>query len=111
MDAAVHAHAAERIVEVRRIAGEENAAAAVAFGHPLVHRVERAMRDLVAPGLGMHALQPTLDRRIAKDVRFAFLCARRKHRAPYVAHPQKKEPLLRLGEVAHLRASRKYRET
>ena len=47
MDAAVHAHAAERIVDVRGIAGEERAADAKAFRDALMHLVERDVGDVV----------------------------------------------------------------
>src|SRR2546421_11690789 len=92
MDAAVHAHAAKRVVKVRGIAGEEYASLAIALRHALVNRIERAMRDVVAPRLRMHALQPPLDGRIRKNVGLAFLRLRGEHRAPDVAHPQQEEP-------------------
>src|SRR5205823_10422096 len=53
VDAAVHSHTAERIVEMRRVAGEKYASAPIGFGDALMHGVERAVRDLVAPGLGV----------------------------------------------------------
>ena len=56
MDAAVHPHAAERIVEVCRVAGEKHAPPAIALRDALMHRVEGAVRDLVAAGFGVHAL-------------------------------------------------------
>src|SRR5262245_31134657 len=47
MDAAVHAHAAERVVDMRRVAGEKNAPLLKRLRDPLVHLVKRRMRDLV----------------------------------------------------------------
>ena len=44
----------------RRVAGDERAALAVGVGDALVHRVERAVRDLVAAGLRPCALQAAL---------------------------------------------------
>ena len=52
MDAAVHAHAAARIVDMRGVAREENASALKRFRHPLVHLVKRRVRDLVIRDAG-----------------------------------------------------------
>ena len=50
LDTAVHAHAAERIVDVGGVAGEQDAAVPKALRHPLMHVIERAMRDPVRLG-------------------------------------------------------------
>jgi hypothetical protein len=46
VNAAVHAHGADRAVHVRAIAGEDGATAAEFFRHPLVHDVEVAGNDI-----------------------------------------------------------------
>jgi hypothetical protein len=47
MDAAVHAHAAEGIINMRGVAGQKDASPPKGFGDPLVHLVKRGVRDLI----------------------------------------------------------------
>src|SRR5262245_19072704 len=61
MDAAIHAHATERIVEVCRITCQKYAALAISIGNALMNRIESAMCDLVAAWFLPNSLQPTLD--------------------------------------------------
>jgi len=51
VDAAVQAEAAERIVEMRRIAGEHDAAGTPVLRDALVHAVDALVRDVVAARL------------------------------------------------------------
>ena len=46
MDAAVHAHAPKRVVDVGGIAGEKGAAFAVAIGNPLMCGIDAANADV-----------------------------------------------------------------
>ena len=60
LDAAVHAHAAERIVDMRCIAGKQHAPVPKAFRHPLVHVIDRAVRNVIRLGPRHNALQHAL---------------------------------------------------
>ena len=46
MNAEVHAHSAQRIVEMRRVAGQQHAAVPEAAGDALVHRIQIGVDDL-----------------------------------------------------------------
>ena len=61
MDAAVHAHAADRIVDVGAVAGEQHAAFVEGRGDALVHGIERVIGNFVFAALFMDALQAALD--------------------------------------------------
>src|SRR6185312_11402206 len=99
VDAAVHAHAAERIVEVRGVAGEKAAPLAVALRHPLMHRIERAMAYLVSSRTCVNAVKATLYRSFGNGLLVLFLLAHGKHRAPHAGDAQEEEPFFGIGEV------------
>ena len=48
VDAAIHAHATERIVDMRGVADEESAAFAECAGDALVHAIKRGVSDFIA---------------------------------------------------------------
>ena len=60
VDAAVHAHRADRAVHVGGIAGEDRAAGAELLRDALVHRIEIAADDLEVMAGRNEALQPRL---------------------------------------------------
>ncbi len=99
MQAAVHPHAAQWIVDVRGIARQENIAVAITPGHPLMHPVDGAMADRVVAILGRDALQRGLGMCVRHDhlIRHGF--RNRNEHAPQLGHPQKHEPLVGVGHV------------
>src|SRR6202042_2149591 len=48
VNTAIHAHSAERVVDMRGIADQEGAAAAECFGDALMYAIEGSVSDLVA---------------------------------------------------------------
>src|SRR5262245_62942436 len=54
VDAAVHAHAAEWIVDMRGVAGEERASTLERLRHTLMHLVKRDVGNLVIRNAGHH---------------------------------------------------------
>ena len=60
MQPAVEPHAAERIVQVRGVAGEEDAPAPVRVGDALVHAVDGAHHDLVVARVRADVVQARL---------------------------------------------------
>lgn len=73
VNAEVETKPAERIVDVRDIAGEEHAALAKRSRHPLIHIIEVAVHDFVAARLGNELLQAALDRFVGEQLSFALL--------------------------------------
>ncbi len=82
MNAAVKPQAAYRVVHVRRIAGEKDPPLAKRRGDALVHFVEIAMNDVVAPTEGEHSFQAWIGGFISERFFVAFLNPGRIHRAP-----------------------------
>ena len=90
---AVHAHAAQRIVDVGRVAGQQHAAPTELFGHPLVHLVKGAVDGLVGLGLRQQVLQTRLHRLVGEHLLVALLGAGGKQHAPEGGHAQQHAPL------------------
>src|SRR6516162_230231 len=78
VDAAVHAHPAERIVDMRGVAGEKSASALKRFRHPLVHFIEGGMRDLVIGNAGDYRAHERLRKLPAQRQLVAFVRRDRK---------------------------------
>ncbi len=72
VDPAIHAHAAERVVDVRGIAREQHAAAVVGARDALVHAVERAVHELVGAVVRGHVMQALLDPAIRQPQRIVL---------------------------------------
>ena len=68
LDAAVEAHAADRIVDMGGVAGEQHAALAEARRHPLVGDVEIAVDDFVGARRREISLHARLDPGVAHDL-------------------------------------------
>src|SRR6516162_10582971 len=65
VDAAVHPHAADRIVDMSAIASEQHAALVEGLRYTLVHRVERIIRNFIIAVLLVDTLQTALEARHA----------------------------------------------
>ena len=76
LDAAVEAHAADRIVDVGGIAGQQHPPFTKGLRHALVRHVEIAMHDVVRPRRREKRLDARLHAGIAHDVGFGLLGAR-----------------------------------
>ena len=100
MDAAIHAHATERIVEVCGVACQKYAALAIGFGNALMHRIESAMRNLVAAWFLPNSLQPPLHAVVRKDVPVPLFGMRREHYAPHARYAEQEKPFLGIGKIA-----------
>ena len=101
MDAAVHAHRADRAVDVGGIAGEDRAPGAERGRHALMHRVENAVDDLVRLGAGQEPLQLILDMGVAQhDRRIVVDIGREMHAPALRLHPlEQVRPLARVRQV------------
>src|SRR6202042_3624590 len=80
--AAVHAHAADRVVDVGAVAGEQHAAFVEGRGDALVHGIERVIGDFVFAALLVDALQAALDAGHAQRRFVGLLLRHRKYAAP-----------------------------
>ena len=103
VDAAVHAHAAERIVDVGGVADQERAAELEGLRHPLMHLVERGVRDLVVGDARHHARHQRLRELLRLHALVACVLVHQEHRAPQPGDLQQEIPALRIGHVAHRR--------
>ena len=101
VDAAVHPHAAERIVDVGGVAGEKRAADPERLRHPLVHAVERHVHDVVVAHGRLHGRERLLGECAARRRLVGHLGRDRKHHPPHAGDLQIEVPLGRIGHVAH----------
>src|SRR6266516_4578468 len=104
VDAAVHAHAADRIVDVGAVAGEQDAALVEGRGHALMHGIERVIRDFVSALPGVDALQAALDALHAQGLFVGFLRRDRHDAAPdsgwaVALDLEQVEPFVRVGKI------------
>src|SRR3984957_14759459 len=104
MDTAVHAHAADRIVDVGAVAGEQHAAFVEGRGDALVHGVERVIGNFVIAALLVDALQAALDAGHAQRRFVGLLFRHRKHAAPdagraFAFDLEQIDPLVGVGEI------------
>ena len=106
MDPAVHPHPAQRVVDVGRVARQEDLALAELPCHPLVHLVQRAVRGLVRLGPRHQVLQPPLDRGVAQTFLVGLAGRRGEQHPPQRGHPQQHAPLVRVGAVVHVGQAR-----
>jgi hypothetical protein len=100
MNAAVHAHAAERIVDMRGVAGEERTSALERLRHPLVHLVKRDVSDLVVRNAGHHRGHERLREGAAYRELVAFVRRDWKHHAAEARNLQQEVPALGVGDIA-----------
>ena len=92
------------IVQVRGVAGEEDASRAEILGHALVHLVEALVLDLVTLLLRQKALHAPLDHFLGQGQPLLLFGRHREDHAPYsrrpfVGHLEQRGPFLRIGEV------------
>src|ERR1700730_13679533 len=104
MDTAVHAHAADRIVDVAAVAGEQHAAFVEGRGDALVHGVEHIIGYFVVAALLMDALQAALDAGHAQRRLVGLLLRHREHAAPdagraFAFDLEQIDPLVGIGEI------------
>jgi len=104
--AAVHAHAAQRVVDVGRVPGQEDAATAELLRHALVHLVQRAVYGAVGLRLGQQCLQAALDRGVTQALLVGLGGRGGEEHAPQRGHTQQHAPLLRVGAVVHVGQAR-----
>ena len=102
MHTPVHAHAAQWVVDVGRVTGQQHTAMAEVFGHALVHLVQRAVHGLVGDSLGQQALQTALHRLVAHDLVVCFFHLGGKQNAPQRGHAQQHTPLFGVGAIVHI---------
>jgi hypothetical protein len=57
MNAKIHAHSTERIIDMSRITGEQGAIATICVGDSLVHGIEVGVDDRIGTAGGDEALQ------------------------------------------------------
>src|SRR5580692_10075517 len=104
VDAAVHAHAADRVVDVGAVAGEQHAAFVEGRGDALVHGIERVIGNFVFAALLMDALQAALDAGHAQRRLVGLLFRHREYAAPdagraFAFDLEQVDPLVRVGEI------------
>src|ERR1700719_4364594 len=104
MDAAVHAHAADRVVDVGAVAGKQHAAFVEGRGDALVHGVERVIGNFVFSALLMDALQAALDAGHAQRRLVGLLFRHRENAAPdagraFAFDLEQIDPLVGIGEI------------
>src|SRR6516162_2676334 len=104
VDAAVHAHAADRVVDVGAVAGEQRAALVEGRGDALVDGVERVIGNVVVAALVVDALEAALDAGHAQRSLVALVLRHRKHAAPDTGRAlaldlEQIDPLVGIGEV------------
>ena len=104
MHAAVHAHAADRVVDVGAVAREQDAALAERRGDALVHAVEVDVLDVVATGFWEEFLQPRFEPLRRERRVLVLVVGDRENRAPqpvrvFAAHLEQVAPLARVGEI------------
>ena len=105
LDAAVEAHAADRIVDVGGVAGQQHAAFAERLSDALVRHVKIAMHDVVGARRREKRLNARLHAGVAHDVGFRLLGAGGEHRAPQAGrtvggHLEAVAPGAGVGEIA-----------
>ncbi len=100
LDAAVHAHAAERVVDVGGIAGQQDAAVAEILSPPADAR-DRAsdVRFRTAPAAARRAAARLAAISSDSSLLAIGVLRRRHQHAPQARHPQQHQPLERVGDV------------
>src|SRR6516165_6658391 len=101
MNATVHAHAAQRVVDMRGVAGEERASALERLRHSLVHFVKRDVSDIVIGDAGHHRGHERLREVAAYRELVAFVRRDWKHHAAEAWNLQQEVPALGIAHVAH----------
>src|SRR5512144_70360 len=101
LEAAVHAHPTDRIVDMGGIAGEDDTALPEASRDALVHIVHVAVYDLVRTSRRQAFGKPGLNPRITHDFLVGFLGLCREHAAPkslvvLTGHLHERNPTLRM---------------
>jgi hypothetical protein len=98
VDASIHSHAAERIVDVRRVSRQKHAPDAVVRRHALVNPIERAVHCFISFVPRKYPAQPLLRRLFGKNLLVA-LVMRRKEAAPQTRHFEQHAELVGVGDV------------
>ena len=101
VDAAVHAHAAEGVVDMRGISDQERTSELECRRHPLMHLVKSDMGDLVARDARHQRGHERLGEFRACRQLVAFISRHREHHAAEPRNLQQEVPALRVGHVAH----------
>src|SRR5262249_54864961 len=101
---AVQPQAADRVIDMCRVAGEQDTALAESRCHALVHLIEIAVDNRIWRRRGKEALQPRLHARVAQRSLVGLFRPGGKHDAPlaYAVLARDLEeicPLLRIGQV------------
>ena len=105
MDAAVEAEAAERIVQMGGVAGEQHAAGTESGCHALMHPVSALVANLIGAGLRHESLQRRLDAFRRQQRFFAFVWIDRVGQPPkpgcaIVRHLEQRTPFDGVGDIA-----------
>src|SRR5689334_887664 len=104
VDAAVHAHAADRIVHMGAIADEQHATLVEGLGYTLMHRVERVIGNIIVAALLMDTLQTALETRNAQCFLIGLRLRHREYAAPDARRSatldfEQIDPFIGIGEV------------
>src|SRR3989442_9364707 len=104
IDVAVQLNRWYRLVEVAAVAGAEDAALVEGGGYPLMHGIERVIRDFVSALPGVDALQAALDALHAQGLFVGFLRRDRHDAAPDSGRAvaldlEQVEPFVRVGKI------------
>src|SRR5262245_2459169 len=103
MNAEIEPEPAERIVNVRRIAGQKPPTATKRRRDALMYVVEISVGDGIRATLWKESLQPGLHRRVFQCLLVSLLDARREQHTPkpapvVTADLEQRAPLVRIGE-------------
>ena len=99
MQAAVHAHAAQGIVDMGCVPGQRHAVPEIGFRYALVHPVQGAVPDPVIFISPVETLQAFLYMRIAEQFVIAVLRCGREQYAPYLVRAQDDAPLFGVRDI------------
>ena len=99
VDAAVHAHAAQGVVDVGGVTGQQHPAGPEGLGHPLMHRVDGAVGHLEVAGEVDHAVQEALDVGVGEGLGVALALAHREQGPPHPRGPQQHQPPVGAADV------------
>ena len=99
VDPAVHAHGADRAVDVGRVAGQQHPPRPEGLGHPLVHGVQRLGRHLVGLPGGVEPLEPGLYDVVVEERVGVGVHVGGQHHPPQVGPSEQVGPFDRVEDV------------